>query len=122
MAARVAAQARPGPLDRIPYPVEVEIWPTSIALPAGYRLSLVVQGKDFERPGVEGEQKGSGWFLHDDPTDRPRDRFGGANAVHTGGATDSYLLLPVIAGAGKRSLGQFASDLIAKFTAPGARR
>jgi predicted acyl esterase len=78
------------------YEVEIEIWPASLALPAGYRLALTLQGKDFERPGETGVQKGSGWFLHDDPRDRPPETFAGTHTVHTGTGRESYLLLPVI--------------------------
>lgn len=78
------------------YPVDIEIWPASLALPAGYRLALTVQGKDFERADAPGPQKGSGWFLHDDSVDRPAKKFTGTNAVHTGESHESYLLLPVI--------------------------
>jgi len=75
---------------------DLEIWPASAALPAGYRLALTLQGKDFERPGETGPQRGSGWFLHDDPRDRPPSSFGGTHTVHSGGGRDSYLLLPLI--------------------------
>jgi uncharacterized protein len=85
------------------YDVEVEIWPTSMMFPKGYRLSLVLEGKDFERPiDVSGAYKGmnspvayrgSGAFLH---TDRDPVEFGGTNRIITGGQHDSYLLLPVI--------------------------
>ncbi len=78
--------------------VDLEIWPASLALPAGYRLALTLQGKDFERSGETGAQKGSGWFLHDDPRDRPPESFGGTHTVYSGGERASYLLLPVIAG------------------------
>jgi len=77
--------------------VDVEIWPASLALPAGYRLALTLQGKDFERPGESGAQKGSGWFLHDDPRDRPPETFAGTHTVYSGGERASYLLLPEIA-------------------------
>ncbi|MBI2090502.1 MAG: CocE/NonD family hydrolase [Deltaproteobacteria bacterium] len=78
------------------YPVDLCIWPASLALPAGYRLELVLQGKDFERAGEPGLQKGSGFFLHDDPVDRPPARFAGTNTIHTGEGRESYLLLPVL--------------------------
>ena len=80
------------------YPVDVEVWSTSIALTAGCRLALTVQGKDFERSNEPGSYKGSGFFLHDDPRDRPPEVFGGKHTLHTGSATDSYVLLPVISG------------------------
>jgi predicted acyl esterase len=75
--------------------VDLEIWPASAALPAGYRLALTLQGKDFERPGETGPQRGSGWFLHDDPRDRPLSSFGGMHTVYSGGECSSYLLLPL---------------------------
>jgi uncharacterized protein len=78
------------------YPVEVEIWPTSLALSPGCCLTLTLQGKDFERPGETGEQKGSGWFLHNDPADRPAASFAGRNSIHTGGNYAAFLLLPVV--------------------------
>ncbi|HZT63868.1 MAG TPA: CocE/NonD family hydrolase [Burkholderiales bacterium] len=78
--------------------VDLEIWPASAALPAGYRLALTLQGKDFERPGETGPQRGSGWFLHDDPRDRPPSSFAGMHAVYSGGESSSYLLLPLITG------------------------
>jgi hypothetical protein len=76
------------------YDVDVEIWPTSIVVPAGYRLALTIGGQDFERPDTEGLMKGSGIFLHNDPADRPRNIFGGVNTIHSGGNRSSYLLLP----------------------------
>jgi predicted acyl esterase len=82
------------------YELDVEIWPTSIVLPAGYRLALTVQGRDYEYPKAGGERlttfrnelRGSGPFLHDDPDDRPPEVFGGIVTVHAG----SYLLLPFV--------------------------
>lgn len=78
------------------YGVDVEIWPTSIVVPAGYRLGLTISGMDFERPDAEGLMKGSGIFLHNDPADRPADVFGGISTIHTGGDRASYLLMPLV--------------------------
>lgn len=78
------------------YPVDVEVWPASLALPAGYRLDLLIEGKDFERPGEPGPRKGSGPFYHNDPIDRDPKIYGGTNTLHTGGERESYLLLPLI--------------------------
>jgi uncharacterized protein len=78
------------------YEVDVEIWPTSIVVPAGYRLALTIGGQDFERADTEGLMKGSGIFLHNDPADRPRDVFGGVNTIHSGGDRSSYLLMPLV--------------------------
>jgi predicted acyl esterase len=82
------------------YELDVEIWPTSIVLPAGYRIGLSVRGTDYVYPKAGGERlttfrnelRGSGPFLHDDPDDRPPEVFGGTVTVHGG----SYLLLPLI--------------------------
>ena len=78
------------------YQVDVEIWPTSIVYPKGHRLGLTIGGKDFERPEATGLMKGSGLFLHTDPTDRPIAEFGGINRILTGGEHASHLLLPKI--------------------------
>jgi predicted acyl esterase len=77
--------------------IDLEIWPASLALPAGHRLALTLQGKDFERPDETGPQRGSGWFLHDDPRDRPPEIFSGTHTVHTGPERAAHLLLPVLA-------------------------
>ena len=78
------------------YEVEVDIWPLSLYLPKGSRLTLTVQGKDFERPGETGATKGVGWMYHDSPKDRPPEIFHGTHAVYTGGGKDAYLQLPVL--------------------------
>jgi predicted acyl esterase len=78
------------------YEVDLEIWPMGLWLPKGSHLTLTLQGKDFERPGTIGPLRGVAWFTHDDPTDRPPDRFAGTNTIHTGGPHQSYLLLPVL--------------------------
>jgi predicted acyl esterase len=78
------------------YEVDVEIWPTSIVVPAGYHLALTISGKDFERPDSQGLMKGSGIFLHNDPADRPADIFGGVQIIYTGADRPSHLLMPLI--------------------------
>ena len=78
------------------YEVDVEIWPTSIVVPAGYQLALTIGGKDFERTDAQGLMKGSGLFLHNDPIDRPMDVFGGVHTIHTGGDFASHLLMPLV--------------------------
>lgn len=78
------------------YEVDVEIWPTSIVVPAGYQLALTIAGKDFERGEAQGLMKGSGIFLHNDPADRPAAIFDGINSLRSGGNHASYLLMPKI--------------------------
>jgi len=85
------------------YELDIEIWPTCIVVPAGYRIALTVRGKDYEYAG-EGERittfvnvmKGCGPFLHDDPKDRPPEIFGGKVSLYAGGDQAAYVLLPVI--------------------------
>jgi predicted acyl esterase len=86
------------------YEVDVEIWPTSIVVPAGSRIGLTVRGRDYVYPGGSGgrlsnmknEFTGCGPFLHDDPRDRPLAVFGGTTTIHFGAGRDNFLLLPVI--------------------------
>jgi uncharacterized protein len=74
------------------YEVDIEIWPTSAVLPAGYRLALTIMGKDFQFPGVPGR------ILHNHPQDRDSADFKGVNSVLTGSIHGSYLTLPQIPG------------------------
>lgn len=84
--------------------LDVEIWPTCIVIPAGYRIALTVRSKDYVYPGGSGgrlsnmknEFTGCGPFLHDDPRDRPTEVFGGRTTLHGGAGRDNYILLPVI--------------------------
>ena len=84
--------------------VDIEIWPTCVVLPAGYRIGVTIRGKDYEYPGSSGgrlsnfknELLGCGPFLHDDPRDRPAAVFGGKVTLHFGPQHPSYILLPVI--------------------------
>ena len=86
------------------YQADVEIWPTSVVLPAGYRIALTVRGKDWEvrYPGsprlgsFKNEMTGCGPFLHDDPTDRPPELTGSTQTLWSGPGRESFLLLPVI--------------------------
>ena len=84
-------------------PLDIEIWPTSVVVPAGYRLAVTVQGRDFEFPG-DGPwpttygvpMKGHGMFVHDDPQDRPVEVFSGTTTVVSDPRQPSYLLLPFV--------------------------
>lgn len=80
------------------YRLDVELWPTSVVLPAGSQMALTIGGRDFERTETDaslGGFRGSGAFLHDDPYDRPPELFGGVTTIHTG-TRESFILLPVI--------------------------
>jgi predicted acyl esterase len=86
------------------YPVDIEIWPTCIVIPAGYRLGLSVRGNDYRYEGELSDfarkfhyaGRGVGPFKHADPIDRPADVFSGRVTIHVGGETDSFLLVPII--------------------------
>ena len=88
----------------VPVELDIEIWPTSIVVPAGYRIGLSIRGRDYVYPGGSGgrlsnfknELTGCGPFLHDDPEDRPAAIFGGNVKLHFGPQQAAYLLLPVI--------------------------
>jgi predicted acyl esterase len=84
--------------------LDIELWPTSIVVPKGYRVGLTVRGKDYVYHGPSGgklsnfknELTGCGPFLHDDPADRPEKIFGGTTTLHFGRGREVYLLLPVV--------------------------
>ena len=84
--------------------LDVELWPTSIVVPAGHRVALSVRGKDYEWQKSTGarlsnfknELRGCGPFLHDDPRDRPAAVFGGRVTIHAAPGRESYVLVPVV--------------------------
>ncbi|MDG6908501.1 MAG: CocE/NonD family hydrolase [Nitrososphaerota archaeon] len=85
--------------DKI-YELDVEIWPTCIVVPKGYKISFTVRGKDYEYSGetdrlttFANEFKGCGPFIHTDPRDRPESVFGGKTTLHS---RNSFVLLPII--------------------------
>lgn len=86
-----------------PVTLDVEIWPTSVIIPAGYRLGVTAAGRDFELPGAGPwpsafgiTMRGNGIFVHTEPADRPAGTLGGETTLISGGARPSYLLLPVV--------------------------
>ncbi|HEU0290821.1 MAG TPA: CocE/NonD family hydrolase, partial [Burkholderiales bacterium] len=61
-----------------PVELDIEIWPTCIVVPKGYRLALTIRGKDYEWEGeattlsnMKNPMRGCGPFVHDDESDRP---------------------------------------------------
>ena len=98
---------RPGQV----YELDVEVWPTSIVVPPGYRLGLTVRGTDYVYPGGSGgrlsnmknEFTGVGPFVHDG---RDARIYGSDVTIHCGPNHPSRLILPVIpskSGGRKRS-------------------
>ena len=86
------------------YELDVEVWPTSIVVPSGYRIGLTVRGRDYEYPGGPSVGLGTlgavftgvGPFQHNDARDRPPDVFGRKVTLHCGPKAPSHLVLPVI--------------------------
>ena len=93
-------QLQPGQV----YELDIEILPTSIVVPAGYRIGLTVRGKDYVYPGATGAKlsnmkypfTGVGPFTHNHPGDRPPEIFDGEVTLHTGPDHQAYILCPVI--------------------------
>ncbi len=93
-----------------PVELQIEIVPTCIVVPAGYRLALNIRGNDFNhglgdvrQPGDLFAITGVGPFLHAEPKDRPAEIFGGKNRLHFKAGREPYLLLPVIPNSGEGS-------------------
>lgn len=91
------------------YELDIEIWPTCVVVPAGYRLALSVRGKDYVysnatdaivMPGYP-PFNGCGVFYHTDSKDRPKSVFGKQVTLHTGPKHKSHLLLPAIPAKGR---------------------
>jgi predicted acyl esterase len=83
--------------------LDIEIWPTSIVVPPGFRVGLTIRGKDYTWDGeaatlsnMKNPMRGCGPFEHDDETDRPPALFGGVTTLHFGPGYASSLLLPLI--------------------------
>jgi uncharacterized protein len=87
------------------YSLDVEILPTCVAIPKGWRIGVSIRGKDYENPGgnIGGKLSnmkqaflGCGPFTHDDIRDRPPTRFGGVTRLHFGAGRENWVTLPVI--------------------------
>jgi uncharacterized protein len=97
--------------------LDIEIWPTCIVVPAGYRIALGIRGRDYEHDdaaatlsNMKHPMKGCGPFTHDDETDRPASVFGGKVTLHFD--KKPYLLLPVIPERRKPVLRTMVTDTI----------
>jgi uncharacterized protein len=84
--------------------LDVELWPTCIVAPAGYRLALSVRGKDYVYPGDLGAVSGSigqpatgvGPFRHEDAEDRPASTFDNELTLHFDAGAMPYVVLPLV--------------------------
>jgi len=84
---------------------DVEIWPTSIVAPKGYRLGLSVRGRDYVAPFGPPQPiyekgrpapNGVGAMFHNEGDDRPAAVFGGTVTLQTGPDHLAHILLPII--------------------------
>jgi hypothetical protein len=83
------------------YELDVEVWPTCVVIPKGFRIAVSVRGKDYlyggePVPTYQGSFTGVAAFRHDEPRDRPPQIFNGNVTLHAGGKHDSFVLLPII--------------------------
>ena len=90
--------------------MNIEIWPSCIVLPKGFRLALTIRGKDYVYPGYEPAPNqpsskfdadvtlldGVGVIRHTDPVDRPPEIFDRNVTLHFDRDKRPYLLLPII--------------------------
>jgi predicted acyl esterase len=81
--------------------LDIEIWPTCIVVPKGWKIALSIRGRDYEHDdaaatlsNMKNPMRGCGPFTHTDETDRPPAVFGGKVTLHFDNAP--YLLLPII--------------------------
>ena len=81
--------------------LDIEIWPTCIVVPEGYRIALSIRGRDYEHDepaaslsNMKHPMRGCGPFTHDDESDRPPHIFSGKVTLHF--ERQPYLLLPLI--------------------------
>jgi predicted acyl esterase len=88
----------------VPVELDIEIWPTCIVVPAGYRVGLSIRGKDYEVAKKTGfklthfsnEMLGCGPLVHDDYRHQKAGIFSGHTTLHFDAKHISYILFPVI--------------------------
>jgi hypothetical protein len=87
-----------------PVDLDVEVWPTCIVVPKGYRLGVSIRGRDYESmgeplsvPGFKYSLTGVGPFIHDHPQNRPQEVFHNTTHIHFQAGEQPYILLPIIA-------------------------
>lgn len=89
------------------YELDIEIQPTGIVVPAGYRIGLSVRGKDYVWGGYKHKldpvyplripvDTGVHEFTHTDADDRPFEIFGKDVTLYFGDDMQPYLMLPYI--------------------------
>ena len=87
------------------YELKIEIWPTCVVAPPGYRIALTIRGRDYVYPGDLGAlhsgigqpATGVGPFRHTDEKDRSSTLSKNDVTLHFGGEDPPYLLVPIVA-------------------------
>ncbi|TCP42616.1 hypothetical protein EV191_12315 [Tamaricihabitans halophyticus] len=97
---RTPAPLTPGKI----YELAVEIWPTSIIVPRGYRIACTIRSTDYEyterldelasEPPYPGA--GCGPCLHGTPLDRGTEIARAQVSVHSGPRNQSKLIVPIV--------------------------
>ena len=88
---------RPGEI----YSVDVEVLPTSIVIPGGYRLALSVRGRDYETAAEEtpygkNQYSGVGPHRHTEARDRNPKIYHNRVTLHFDEERRPYIWLPII--------------------------
>ncbi len=84
--------------------LDVEIWPTCLVIPKGYRIAVAVRGTDYVHAGgpaikmsnMKRPFTGCGPFMHEVPEMRRADIYGGRTTLHVDDAHEAYVLLPIV--------------------------
>lgn len=83
--------------------LDVEVLPTCVVVPKGFRIAFSVRGKDYVYPGAPTATiknpaafTGVGLFRHNDGSDRPPAVFDADVSLHFGPGAKAFVLLPVI--------------------------
>jgi predicted acyl esterase len=86
-----------------PVELDIELSPTCIVVPPGYRVALTIRGKDYEyggapvvAPHIPYPLRGVGPFTHNEPRNRPAEIFSGINTLHFTENRRPWLMLPII--------------------------
>jgi predicted acyl esterase len=74
---------QPGKIEAL----EIEIWPSATLFEAGSRMRLIVQGTDLQKYS---HSRHPIYMRHEDSVNH------GRHVIYTGGARDSYLLIPIV--------------------------
>ena len=88
-----------------PVDLDVEIWPSGMVIPKGYRIGYTIRGKDYEwslealtteRVVFAEPMNGCGPVIHTNPQDRKPEIFGGKTTLYFDKDNSPSLLIPFI--------------------------